>query len=91
MSYVIVGSCVNDAVCTEVCPVHCIQPTPDSRDFEHAEMLYIDPDACVGCNACAEACPVNAIYRIDQLPAQWAAYAEINAAFFRQGAKREPA
>lgn len=91
MSYVIVGSCVNDAVCTEVCPVNCIQPSPDARDFEHAEMLYIDPEACVGCNACAEACPVNAIYRIDQLPVQWAAYPEINAAFFRQGAKREPA
>lgn len=87
MSYVIVGSCVNDAVCTEVCPVDCIQPSPGARDFAHAEMLYIDPDACVGCNACAEACPVNAIYRIDQLPAQWAAYREINAAYFRQGAK----
>lgn len=87
MSYVIVGSCVNDAVCTEVCPVDCIQPSPNARDFEHAEMLYIDPDACVGCNACAEACPVNAIYRIDQLPAQWAAYREINAAYFRHGAR----
>ena len=85
MSYVIVGSCVNDAVCTEVCPVDCIQPTPGAHSFSQAEMLYINPDVCIDCHACAEACPVDAIYPADRLPAQWTAYREINAAFFRQG------
>lgn len=84
MSYVIVGSCVNDAVCTEVCPVDCIQPTPDTREFGDAEMLYIDPETCIDCHACAEVCPINAIFPADRLPPNWAAYREINAAFFKR-------
>ena len=85
MSYVIVGSCVNDAVCTDVCPVDCIQPVPSSPAYEHAEMLYINPAICIDCHACAEACPINAIYPAHRLPEKWAEYAEINAAFFRSG------
>lgn len=85
MSYVIVGSCVNDAVCTDVCPVDCIQPVPPSQAYEHAEMLYINPAICIDCHACAEACPINAIYPAHKLPEKWAEYAEINAAFFRNG------
>lgn len=87
MSYVIVGSCVNDAVCTEVCPVNCIQPTPDARDFATAEMLYINPALCIDCHACAEACPVDAIYPAERLPPEWSAYREINAAFFKPGTR----
>ncbi len=85
MTYVIVGSCINDAVCTDVCPVDCIQPGPTSAAYEHAEMLYIDPSICIDCHACAEACPINAIYPLQKLPEKWADYAEINAAYFRQG------
>ena len=84
MSYVIVGSCVNDAVCTDVCPVNCIQPTPEQQDFSTAEILYINPALCIDCHACADACPINAIYPAEQLPPRWAEYKAINAAYFDQ-------
>ena len=62
MTYVIIGSCVKDDACIEVCPVDCIHPRPEDPDFETAEQLYIDPEECIDCDACVEACPVNAIY-----------------------------
>src|SRR3712207_9562941 len=62
MTYVIVGSCVKDDSCIEVCPVDCIHPKPGAPDFETAEQLYIDPALCIDCDACVEACPVDAIY-----------------------------
>jgi formate hydrogenlyase subunit 6/NADH:ubiquinone oxidoreductase subunit I len=44
--------------------------------------LYIDPDECICCNACTDVCPVSAIFDEDELPAEWAGYREINAAYF---------
>lgn len=85
MGYVIVGSCVNDAACVEVCPVDCIHPAPGAPGFRDAEMLYIDPEVCIDCSACAEVCPIDAIYPSHRLPARWAAYREINAAYFKRG------
>lgn len=81
----IVGTCVNDAVCTEVCPVNCIQPGPQSPDYLTAEMLYIDPNVCIDCDACADACPIDAIYPAQKLPDEWSEYAAINAAYFGAG------
>jgi NAD-dependent dihydropyrimidine dehydrogenase PreA subunit len=79
MAYVIVGTCVNDGACVDVCPVDCIHPTPDEPGFKTADMLYIDPIVCVHCNACAEACPIGAILPEDQLPPHLQRYREINA------------
>jgi ferredoxin--NADP+ reductase len=79
MSYVIVGTCINDAACVAVCPVNCIHPTPNEAGFKTADMLYIDPTICIDCNACAEACPVDAILPADQLPPHLQRYREINA------------
>ena len=79
MAYVIVGSCINDAACVDVCPVSCIHPTPAEPGFATADMLFIDPQICIDCNACAEACPINAIYREHDLPASMARYKTINA------------
>ena len=62
MTYVIVGSCIKDDSCIEVCPVDCIHPKPGAPDFETAEQLYIDPEICIDCDACVEACPVDVIF-----------------------------
>lgn len=79
MAYVIVGTCINDSACVDVCPVDCIHPTPKDPAFATADMLFIDPTRCIDCNACAEACPVNAILPAHKLPAHLARYQEINA------------
>jgi ferredoxin--NADP+ reductase len=84
MTYVIVGSCVKDDSCIEVCPVDCIHPKPGDTDFETAEQLYIDPALCIDCDACVEACPVDAIYPDFDVPERFA-YAEgLNAEFFAE-------
>jgi ferredoxin len=82
MTYVIVGTCIKDDSCVEVCPVDCIHPKPGAPDFETAEQLYIDPGVCIDCDACVEACPVDAIFPEDLLPAQWADYVQRNAEHF---------
>jgi ferredoxin len=84
MAYVIAEPCVGtkDNSCVEVCPVDCIHPTPDEPDYDKVEQLYIDPDECIDCDACVEACPVDACFAEDQLPDEWSAFAERNAAYF---------
>jgi NAD-dependent dihydropyrimidine dehydrogenase PreA subunit len=66
--------------------VDCIHPTPDEADFDQHDQLYIDPEECIDCDACVEACPVDAITAMDQVPAEWERYIEINAAYYRNGA-----
>jgi len=83
MAYVIVGSCINDGACVDVCPVGCIHPTPKEPGFKTADMLYIDPAVCVNCNACAEACPIGAILPEHKLPPHLQRYREINAEMAR--------
>jgi ferredoxin len=80
--YVIAAPCTKDASCVEVCPVSCIHTTPEASQY------YIDPEVCIECEQCAVVCPVDAIYVDYELPAQWQAYAEVNASFFR---KNKPA
>ena len=79
MAYVIVGHCINDTACIDVCPVDCIYPAPADPEFASADMLFIDPEICVNCNACAEACPIDAIYAETRLPKELGHYREINA------------
>ncbi len=83
MAYVIAAPCIdqNDQSCVAVCPVDCI-----TADAGLDRKFYIDPDVCIDCGACANACPNQAILRIDQLPAEWADYAEIDAAWYRDPA-----
>jgi len=82
MTHVITGSCCNDAVCAQVCPVDCIHPTPDEPGYGNAEMLYINPLECVDCEACVEVCPVDAIYKDRELPAQLSIFSRLNALHF---------
>ncbi|MGW2014303.1 FAD-dependent oxidoreductase [Streptomyces sp. NPDC001927] len=87
MTYAITQTCCNDATCVAVCPVNCIRPTPQEREFGSTEMLHIDPATCIDCGACADACPVDAIFPVDSLSPAQAGYAAVNAAYF---ADKEP-
>lgn len=80
MAYVIAEPCIDhmDQTCVEVCPVDCISFDPD-RDRK----LHIDPDACIDCGSCETSCPNDAIFRADKLPREWAAYAGIDALWYR--------
>ena len=79
-SYVIADPCVGlkDATCLEVCPVDCIESTPDSPQY------YINPELCIVCEQCVLVCPVDAIYLEHELPEEWKPAIERNAAFFRE-------
>ncbi|MEU9734592.1 FAD-dependent oxidoreductase [Streptomyces sp. NPDC048002] len=91
MTYAITQTCCADATCVAVCPVNCIHPTPQEREFGSTEMLHVDPRACIDCGACADACPVDAIIPVDRLTGPQRAYAEINAAYFADTPLPEPA
>jgi ferredoxin--NADP+ reductase len=78
MPYVITELCIRDGACAEVCPVACIHSTDDSPQF------YIDPDICIECEQCVVVCPVEAVFLDVELPEQYAAAEEVNAAFFRE-------
>ena len=76
MAYVITSPCVDvkDKACVEECPVDCI--------YEGERTLYINPDECVDCGACEPVCPTEAIFYIDDVPADQAQFAAVNAEFF---------
>ncbi len=79
MAFVIAEPCVDnmDQSCGIVCPVDCI-----SADLNVDRKLYIDPDNCIDCGACEQACPNQAIFPADRLPAEWAAYAWVDATWY---------
>ncbi|MBW2942178.1 4Fe-4S dicluster domain-containing protein [Zhongshania aquimaris] len=81
MTYVIVGNCINDTACVDVCPVDCIHPAPNEIGFKTADMLFIDPKFCIDCNACAEACPIDAVMPAHKLPKHFRHYQAINAEY----------
>jgi ferredoxin len=80
MAFVITEPCMDvmDQACIRVCPVACIH-----SDAGKDRKLYIDPDECIDCGACEPVCPVKAIYADFELPAQWRAYADIDALWYR--------
>ncbi len=84
MAYIIAEPCIGtkDTACVEVCPVDCIHPVKDSKEFEAVEQLYIDNETCIDCGACEPVCPVTAIFPEEELPDKWKEYTEKNAAYF---------
>lgn len=80
MPYVIAEPCVGvkDKSCVAVCPVDCIHGTDED------DQLYIDPAECIDCGLCEPECPVDAIFMEDEVPEQWKAFIEKNAAYFQQ-------
>ncbi len=83
MTFVITDPCVDtmDQSCVDVCPVDCIH-------FEEGvdRILYVDPIECIDCGACQPACPVTAIFPDNEVPADQAAYTEINVLWFQDPA-----
>ena len=80
MAFVIAEPCVDnmDQSCVAVCPVDCI-----SSESGVDRKFHIDPDGCIECGSCLTACPNSAIFPAESLPGQWADYAWIDAAWFR--------
>ena len=62
--------------CVEVCPVACF--------YEMDNQVVIHPDECIDCTACVDMCPVKAIYAESDLPSEFNADIEVNAAQSRQ-------
>ena len=86
MAHIIAEPCIGtkDTACVAVCPVDCIHPVKDSADFDKFDQLYIDPDVCIDCGLCVDECPVKAIFPQEDLPAEWNAYVEKNAEYFKK-------
>jgi ferredoxin len=84
MAIVIAEPCVGvkDTACLDVCPVDCIHPGKDEREFHAAPQLYINPEECICCQMCIPVCPVSAIYPEEDLPDKWKPFAHINAEWF---------
>ena len=72
MAYVVAEPCLNCKYtdCVTVCPVECF--------YEAENILYIHPDECIDCGACVPECPVQAIFPLEEVPAEWNNWIEIN-------------
>ena len=82
MAYVITEACIKDELCVEACPVDCIHPKKDEAGFEEAKQLFVHPEDCIDCGACVPVCTSSAIYPLDELPAEMAGAAALNAAYY---------
>ena len=85
MPHIIAEPCIGtkDVSCVDVCPVDCIHPTKNEKDFETTEQLYIDPDTCIDCGLCVDECPVKAIFPQEDLPSEWNKYIQLNLDYFK--------
>ncbi len=74
MAHVVTSKCQGCRFtdCVEVCPVACF--------YELEDRLVIDPEDCIDCTACVSECPVEAIYAEADVPGQYQADIEFNAA-----------
>jgi ferredoxin len=60
----------------EVCPVACF--------YELDNQVLIHPEDCIDCQACVAECPVEAIYEASDVPSEFEANIEFNAAEARR-------
>jgi len=82
MAYVVTDLCTKDFVCVNDCATAAISPAEDDAAAATVSQVYINPDECIDCGSCAAVCPSGAIFVADELPADKAQFAEINAAYF---------
>jgi ferredoxin len=80
--YVITDRCIKDMFCVEVCMREAIHPDGDEPGFSSAGQLYINPKRCIGCGTCVEACRNGAIVGLEDSPARFSQFAQVNAAWF---------
>jgi len=78
MAHVVTSKCVGCKFtdCVEVCPVPCF--------FQIDKQLLIHPADCIDCTACVAECPVEAIYAEADVPGEFQANTEFNAAEARR-------
>lgn len=78
MPHVVTNKCVKCKFtdCVEVCPVACF--------YEMDDQVVIHAEDCIDCAACVSECPVEAIYADGDVPEQFKADIEFNAAQARQ-------
>jgi ferredoxin len=78
MPHVVTSKCAGCKFtdCVEVCPVACF--------YEMDNQVVIHPEDCIDCTACVSVCPVEAIYADTDVPEQFKADVEFNAAQARQ-------
>lgn len=86
MPHVIAEPCIatKDTSCVDVCPVDCIHPTKNEKDFATTDQLYIDPDTCIDCGLCVDECPVKAIFPDADLPQEWNRYIQVNLDYYKK-------
>ena len=82
MTYVIVDLCEKDYECVKVCPVDCIHPKEDEAASATVKQLYIEPETCIDCGACVPVCPASSIFPLEELPEEYAGFAQINADWY---------
>jgi NAD-dependent dihydropyrimidine dehydrogenase PreA subunit len=82
MAYVITDTCTKDELCVQACPVDCIHPKQDEGDFADAPQLYVNPNDCIDCGACVPVCPTNSVFALDDLPAEFSQFTDLNAAHY---------
>ncbi len=82
MTYVITSKCERMALCVDVCPTDSIHAVEGAPDWP---LYYINPETCIECAACEMECPNEAIYYEDDVPDDYSADIEKNAAFYEEG------
>jgi formate hydrogenlyase subunit 6/NADH:ubiquinone oxidoreductase subunit I len=57
------SGCTGCQVCTDFCPVDCIEivPGPDSTNSTVHRLVEIDLPRCIGCTLCVQYCPWETI------------------------------
>lgn len=72
MTFIVGEACIRckHTDCVSVCPVNCF--------YEGPNFLVIHPDECIDCALCEPECPEKAIYRDTDVPAEQAAFIDLN-------------
>jgi NAD-dependent dihydropyrimidine dehydrogenase PreA subunit len=83
MAYVVTDACIKDFVCAAECATAAIAPLAEDPAAGSVSQVYINPVECIDCGNCASACEQEAIFPEGDLPADKAAFAEKNRAYFQ--------